>query len=354
MPGDSKTEKATPKKRKDERKKGNIFLSRDIVTVVSLLGIFFSLKLLFPGIISSLNTFVVKYLNYAADKSGMSDELAASIVIDFVVVFAKVTAPLLFISVIISIVPTVAQTKLLFSTDSLKPKFSRLNPLEGFKKLFSIRSLVDVIKGIIKITILFVIIYNFFVGKLYEFPKTLYMDIKSSSILVLNDIMQLVINVSIAFVAISAFDYLYQWWDYERQMKMSKQEIKEEYKQLEGDPQVKGKIKELQRKMAMSRMMQQVPGADVVVRNPTHYAVALKYDINKDNAPRLVAKGQDEVALRIVKEAEKYGVYVVENKPLARAIYATTDLNGEIPEEFYGTIAELLVYVYKLRNENVL
>ena len=141
---------------------------------------------------------------------------------------------------------------------------------------------------------------------------------------------------------------------YERQIKMSKQELKEEYKQMEGDPHIKGKIKEVQRKMAMSRMMQSVSKADVVIKNPTHFAVALKYDLEKDQAPILVAKGKDELALRIIKEAEINDVFVLENKPLARAIYATTDINREIPEEFYGTIAEILVYVYKIKNKNIL
>ena len=150
---------------------------------------------------------------------------------------------------------------------------------------------------------------------------------------------------------ISVFDLFYQKWEYERQIRMSKQEIKEEYKQLEGDPKVKGKIKELQRKMAMSIMMQQVPDADVVIRNPTHFAVALKYNPDKDTAPVLVAKGQDELALRIVKVAEENNVFVIENKPLARAIFAATDLNQYLPPDFYGAVAEILVHVYKLNHK---
>lgn len=134
-------------------------------------------------------------------------------------------------------------------------------------------------------------------------------------------------------------------------MKMTKEEVKEEYKQLEGDPKVKGKIKETQRKMAMSRMMQAVPNADVVVKNPTHFAVALKYDLNKNSAPIIVAKGQDELALRIIQVAEENGVYVVENRPIARALYASVDVNQEIPADYYGAIAEILVYVYKLKKK---
>ena len=154
--------------------------------------------------------------------------------------------------------------------------------------------------------------------------------------------------MAVAFTVLAFADYLYQWWDYERQLKMSKQEIKEEYKQLEGDPQVKGKIKEIQRRRAQQRMMQQVPGADVVIRNPTHFAVALRYKPERDDAPVVVAKGVDELAQRIAKVAEENGVAVVENVPLARALYAHADLDRQIPQEFYGPVAEVLVYVLKL------
>ena len=161
----------------------------------------------------------------------------------------------------------------------------------------------------------------------------------------------MLIRIIIAFIALAAADVLYQWWDYERQMRMSKQEIKEEYKQTEGDPQVKGKIKEIQRRRAQQRMMQQVPGADVVIRNPTHVAVALRYKPEKDDAPVVVAKGLDELALRIVAVAEENRVAIVENVPLARSLFAGTDLDREIPPEFYGAVAEVLVYVLKLDQE---
>ena len=161
----------------------------------------------------------------------------------------------------------------------------------------------------------------------------------------------MVARIVIAFVAIAALDFLYQWWDYERQLKMSKQEIKEEYKQTEGDPQVKGKIKQIQRERAQRRMMQQVPSADVVIRNPTHFAVALRYKPDQDNAPVVLAKGQDELALRIVKTAEEHKVAVIENVPLARSLYAEAELDREIPPELYGPVAEVLVYIFRLNKD---
>ena len=158
-------------------------------------------------------------------------------------------------------------------------------------------------------------------------------------------------KICAAFVAVSVLDYYYQRWDHERQMKMSKQEIKEEYKQMEGDPKIKGKIKQMQRQRAMARMMQQVPDADVVIKNPTHFAVALRYDPEKDEAPVLLAKGQDYVALRIIKVAEENNVTVIENRPLARGIFAATELNQQLPPEFYGAVAEILVHIYKLNHK---
>ena len=174
------------------------------------------------------------------------------------------------------------------------------------------------------------------------------MDISAACADVLGRFSSLILESIIAFVAVAAFDFFYQWWDYERQMRMTKQEVKEEYKQTEGDPQVKGKIREIQRKMAQTRMMQQVPQADVVIRNPTHVAVALRYRPEQDNAPVVLAMGLDELALRIVQVAEENQISVVENVAVARALYASAELNREIPPELYGAVADVLVYLYRM------
>ncbi len=177
------------------------------------------------------------------------------------------------------------------------------------------------------------------------------MDITVSAVYMLELTMSLIVRISMVFLAIAGLDFLYQWWEYERKLKMTKQEVKEEYKQTEGNPQIKGRIRNIQTQRARARMMQAVPQADVVIRNPTHFAVALKYDLDHDNAPILLAKGQDELALRIVHVAEENNVAVVENKPLARGLYASTQLNQEIPPEYYGAVAEVLVYVYKMNKK---
>ena len=160
-------------------------------------------------------------------------------------------------------------------------------------------------------------------------------------------VFELVLKVALAFAVVAFFDYLYQRWDYENNLKMTKQEVKDEYKMTEGNPEIKGRIRKLQRQMALSRMMQKVPDADVIIRNPTHFAVALKYDPDRHGAPMVLAKGQDELALRIVRVGEENGVFIMENRPLARALYDSCEVDREIPPEFYGAVAEILVYIYR-------
>ena len=347
-----KTESATAKKRSDERKKGHIFMSKDALTVISLVGMIFAMKLLFPSIHLELRAYIQNILYYCANQTNISEDFLKELTVLTIAMGARIIAPILAASVLLTVVPTLYQTKLLFSWDIVKPKFSKLNPIKGIKNLISLKSLVEVIKGIIKITILLIISYKYIFGKMYDFARTINMDLLNACGFVMNCLVQVVIYIAFAFAAVSLLDFFYQKWEFERGMKMSKQEVKEEYKQMEGDPKIKGKIKEMQRKIAMSRMMQSVPDADVVIKNPTHYAIALRYNHEKDRAPVVVAKGQDELALRIIAIAEANHVHVIENKPLARALYVMTDVEGEIPAEFYGTIADLLVYVYKLNGKD--
>ena len=349
MAGDSKTEKATPKRRRDERKKGNVLMSKDAVAVATLVGSLFMIQTMGSVFVSRMHALLNLCFSYIASGSSV---IPANILNDLlktvIVTFVVIAGPFLAVTAILAIGVTFFQTKMLVAGESIKPKFSRLNPLQGLKRLFSLRSVIEALKGILKISILLILIYNYFSRVALSFSRFLDMSLSQSCSILFQDIMTLVIQIAVAFAALAFFDYLYQWWDYERQLKMSKQEIKEEYKQTEGDPQVKGKIKQIQRQRAQQRMMQQVPGADVVIRNPTHFAVALRYHEEEDNAPKVLAKGMDELALRIVKVAEENGVHVVENVPLARTLYASVDIDREIPPELYGAVAEVLVYVMKL------
>ena len=203
----------------------------------------------------------------------------------------------------------------------------------------------------LKIILLSVILYQILKGEIVTVARMTGVKPMAAAAYTLTRVMSMVLRVGLVFAAIAGFDFFYQRWSYEKKIKMSKDEVKEEFKETEGNPEIKGKIKSLQRTMAQNRMMQAVPDADVIIRNPTHYAVALKYDIDHDNAPVLVAKGQDYVALRIVEIAEESGVMVVENKPLARGIFASTPLDHEIPAEYYGVVAEILVQVFRMNKK---
>lgn len=348
-----KSEKATPKRKKDERKKGNVFLSNEIITVFSLLASFYTIKLLGPTILSQLENMVKQFFVMAEQMSYVSTDDLSMLFIKGVLVFFISALPVMLVASLVAIVLTMAQTKMLFSAKSFEFKASRLNPLNGIKKMFSLRGIIELVKSILKIIVLAVIVWNVISDWVVILPKM--MDMTAIQVIrqVGETIISIVLNAVIIFAVLAIFDYIYQWWEYERNLRMSKQEIKEEYKQMEGDPQIKGKIKDRQQRMAQQRMMQNVPSADVVIRNPTHYAVAIKYDPHKNNAPMVVAKGVDSLALRIVDVAEKNDVYVMENRPLARGLYESVDLEREIPEKYYKAVAEVLAFVYNLKKKDL-
>jgi len=351
LPEGNKTEKATPKKRRDERKKGNVFMSRDAVAVASLLGTFGALWLLLGSYVDQVTGFMALCFTTIAETPQDVVSLMGSIAIQGAMLLAKTVGPLVAITILCSVAATFAQTRFLVTTESLKPKFSRLNPLQGFKRLFSLKSLVETFKNLIKICILMSIVYLSVRDLFLESANYLYTDLNASITHLVDILGGMIVRICIAFIAVAVVDFFYQHWDYEKNMMMTKQEVKEEYKQMEGDPQVKGKIKQIQRQRAQQRMMQQVPGADVVIRNPTHFAVALRYKPDQDDAPIVLAKGQDNVAMRIVQIAEDHKITVIENVPLARALYAQAELNQFIPQDLYGPVAEVLIYIFKLNGK---
>lgn len=348
-----KTEKATSKRKQDERKKGNIFKSADLVTAFSLLITFYSLKMLGPFILQTTQALIRQYFAAAATQKAITDADTRIFLIDACRVIGLTALPLLLISGLTAIVLTMAQTRMLVTTESIKFKFSHLNPISGIKKMFSLRSFVELVKAGAKISVLLYIVYEKFIDYLPKFRTFIDMEINEALGVVSEFIMSVVLTASVIFLLLGVMDYAYQWWEYEKNLRMSKQEIKEEYKHTEGDPLIKGRIRELQRKRAMSRMMQNVPKADVVIRNPTHYAVAIAYNPDHDRAPVVLAKGTDLVALRIVTIAEEHKVTTLENKPLARGLFDAVDLGREIPEQFYQPVAEVLAFVYSLKQKDL-
>ncbi len=353
MASDEKTEKATPKKRRDQRKKGNVATSKDVITVASLVGCFYCLQLLFPGIFRRLRDLMRFQVSSVADIQELSLSSLQLVGMKAVETAAWCIFPLGVISLAIGVIGTGIQTRFLFTKEPLKFKLSKLNPLKGIKNMFSVRQLVELVKSLLKIIILAVVLYGILKDELVVIAQMMDVNPVSAAAYVLKEIISMVLRIGMIFAAIAGFDYFYQRWKYEKDLKMSKEEVKEEYKQMEGDPKVKGKIRSLQQNMARSRMMQAVPDADVIIRNPTHFAVALRYDIDHDNAPVVIAKGQDYIALKIVEIGEQNGVTVIENKPLARGIYASTPLGGQIPAEYYGVVAEILVEVFRMNKKLV-
>lgn len=352
MAGEEKTEKATPKKRRDQRKEGNVLQSKEIVIAASVLGIFAAMRLLLEFITKSL----LSYTGSVFEQIGTTEVTTDTIMSIFVDVFTVVVIavlPICFIAMLLGIIPTVAQTRGLFTMKALKPKFSRLNPLSGIKKLFSLQSIVGILKGLIEVVIISVVIYNELMARMPKFIALMNAGVMQGMTYAALTIFDMVMLICIMLVFVAAADFLFQWWQFEKKLKMSKQEVKEEFKQMEGDPQIKSKIKQRQQQMATRRMMQEVPQSDVVIRNPTHYAVALKYDQDKNNAPQVVAKGKDHLAQRIVAIAEENNVMTIEDPPLARSLYGMVDIGREIPPELYNAVAEVLTVVYREKHKTL-
>lgn len=346
-----KTEKATPKKRREERKEGHVASSKDVITVVSLFGCFYCLQMFFPMIFRSMRNMMISLISSISSVEELSLGILQELGMASVTELSKCIFPIGIISMAIGIIVTGIQTRFLFTMKPVKFSLKKLNPLKGIQNLFSGKNVVELLKASLKVIILTAVLYRILKGEIVVIARMMDMSAAAGFSYVLKEIMKMVLQIGLIFAAIAGFDFFYQRWSYEKGIKMSKEEVKEEFKQTEGNPQIKGRIRSLQQSMARNRMMQAVPDADVIIRNPTHFAVALKYDIDHDNAPVLIAKGQDYIALKIVETAEQAGVTVVENKPLARGIYASTPLNSEIPAEYYGVVAEILVKVFRMNKK---
>lgn len=350
MAGEEKTEKATPKKRKDSRKKGEVLQSKEVATAVFIVGIFAALSLLGQYIFKNLMEFMVTSLTNLSN-TGSSAEFVIEISKQVVVTCIIILGPLLLIGMALSILPVIAQTRGLFTMQSVKFKFSKLNPFTGIKRMFSMQSVVGIVKGLIEISIIGVVVWLEISGRIADFANLMDTEPMAGVAYIGGAAMSIITTIIVMLVFVAAGDYIFQWWSFEKKLKMSKQEVKEEYKQMEGDPQIKSKIKRKQQEMAQQRMMSEVPTSDVVIRNPTHLAIALKYNQSFGlKAPVVVAKGSDALALKIVSVAEEHNVYVTQDIPLAHALYDNVEIGQEIPPDLYTAVAEVLAIVYRERN----
>ena len=342
-----KTEEATAKRKGEARQKGQVAKSMEVNSVFIILAAFFTLKIIGSYIYDELT----RYMQFSFSNVVMADITIKSIqeiFFGFAIVFFKTALPVMFVILIVSLTINFIQVGFLFSLEPLTPKFSKINPISGFGRLFSKRSLSELVKSLLKIIIIGYFIYRFMMKLTGQVPGLISAELIDSLHLTATLILDLVFQISSVMIVLAAFDYFYQWWEHKESLKMSKDDIKQEFKQMEGDPLIKGKIKQRQRAMSMQRMMQEVPKADVIVTNPTHFAVALKYE-KFMAAPIIVAKGQDLIAQRIKEIAKESRVAIVENKMLARALYAAVDIGHPVPPELYQAVAEVLAYVYKLK-----
>ncbi|WP_442599515.1 flagellar biosynthesis protein FlhB [Neobacillus sp. D3-1R] len=345
-----KTEKATPKKRQDARKKGQVAKSQDINTSVLLLAIFLFLWMAGKYLLGILlNLFRHSYQDYLL--MDITEQNLSSFFTVILREMASFLGPILIIALVAAVAANYAQVGFLFSTEAIQMKLEKINPIQGFKKIFSLRSLVELIKSILKISFVGAIAFGILWNRLDEILVLSQKSIGTALATLGTITVQMGLFCSGGLLFLAILDYLYQKFDFEKNIRMSKQDIKDEYKNIEGDPLIKSKIKQRQREMAMRRMMQEVPKADVVITNPTHFAVALKYDEEKLDAPYVVAKGVDYVAQKIKLIAKENDVITVENRPLARALYSQTEIGDAIPEEFFKAVAELLAFVYRTKNK---
>lgn len=345
-----KTEKATPKKRQEARKKGQVFQSRELTGAVVLSILFISLKVFGGYMYSELNAFLKRVLlEYAGNEQMFTPSELKRLAFDTMLVMFKVSIPVMGTALIAGLSIEFAQVGFLFTVETLGIKLSKLNPLMGLKRMFSTNSFVELLKSVIRLAIVGYTAYSYLLGETHNIYNLMNMDVINIATYIGSMSINISIRICIALIILGVFDYAYQWWQYEKSLKMTKEEIKEEYKQSEGDPQIRAKIRERQRQISMRRMMQEIPKADVVITNPTHFAVALKYDQKVSNAPIVIAKGQDYIALRIKEIAKENNVQIVENKPLARTLYQSVDIGEEIPAELYQAVAEVLAFVYNLK-----
>ena len=342
-----KTEEPTAKKRQDAAKKGQVGKSQELSTAFVLLIGFFVIKALWEQIyanIAGYTIYIFGHLNQNVDV-----ENVIQLFIGMGVILVKTAMPIMLAVMVVGLAVNFFQVGRNVSAEKIQPKFDNLNPINGVGRMFSKRSLVELVKSVLKIVVIGFFIYNYLKDEIFTMPQFIFYDLGTSLAKMSEIIFTLAFQVIGVIFVLAVLDFGYQKWQTTQDLKMTKQEVKDEFKQTEGDPQIKGKIRQKQRQMAMSRMMQEVPKADVIVTNPTHFAVALKYEKGM-TAPVVVAKGADFVAQKIKSVGRENDVPLVENRPLARALYASTEVGDSVPRELYQSVAEVLAYVYRLKH----
>jgi flagellar biosynthetic protein FlhB len=345
-----KTEQATPRRREEARKKGQVFRSVDLNSAIIILASFAVVYFTFPYTVQSIKIFMAQYLGQQT-ATNFTPSMVNVIFLSALELMFRTAFPIMVTAALAGLITNLLQVGFILSGETLTVKLERINPIEGFKRIFSKRALVELVKSLMKIILTGYVVYKVVSSHLVMLPLFMDMEVVQIVKVLLGIVFEMAMKVGLVLLVLGVLDYLYQRWEHEQSLKMSKQEVKEEYKQIEGDPQIKSKQKQRQREMAMKRMMAEVPKADVVITNPTHFAVALKYESKQMTAPLVVAKGQDFIALRIKDIARENKVTIVENPPLARTLFYVTDIGDVIPEDLYQAVAEVLAFVYRQKKK---
>ena len=345
-----KTEEPTAKKRQDARKKGQVAKSQELNTAFVLLAGFLVIKILWEYIYGNIAGYTAYLFSHMAQTTSV--EGISELFLGIMALMAKTTLPIMFGIMVAALAINLYQVGFMISDEAIGFKLDKLNPINGFGRIFSKRSLVELFKSLFKILVIGFFLYLYLKDEIPYMPYFIYYDLTHSLVEIADKIFTMAFQVIAVIMVLAVADYAYQSWQTTQDLMMTKQEVKDEFKQMEGDPQVKGKRRQKQREMAMSRMMQEVPKADVIVTNPTHLAVALMYQTGMV-APVVLAKGQDLTAERIKSVARENNIPIIENKPLARALYEAVEVGGSVPHELYKAVAEILAHVYKLKNRKI-
>ena len=347
--GQERTEPATPHKREKVREEGRVCTSKDLSAAVEILTGLFGMAILGPltcGILMELITFSVRFMG---DATLLKDGWLYFVSWEAIKDYFFAWLPLGALIALFAAATMICQVGFAMTGEPFKPNFGRLNPISGMKKIISLRSIVELLKGLLKSALFAIVIYTAIRNYLPITSKTMQMPLELGSAAFWDMLWTLAMRLALMLLVMAFVEYMYQKWEFERSIRMSKQEIKEEYKQMEGDPQIKSKIRQKQRELAKNRMMADVPKADVVITNPTTLAIALLYDRELMGAPQVVAKGRGFLAQRIRELAQANKVPVIEDKPLAWALYENVEIGEEIPEDLYRGVAEILAMVYRLK-----
>ena len=347
--GQEKTEVPTEKKRRESREEGQVAFSKELSSAALLAGIVLTLVATSPKILDAKLQLKSQIFRDLAQRKEVSIDSIFTLSGEILSIILPAFAPFVAVIIFVGIFASVLQVGVLITFKAIAPKFNKISPLTGLKRLFSSQSLADFLKSMAKLIIVGFVGYLTYIDKITELNGLSVSTPESILIYNFTVVAEVAGKIVLALVAIAIFDYFYQRWHHEQQLMMTKQEVKDETKQTEGDPQLKARIRQIQREMSNARMMQEVPKADAVIVNPTHFSVAILYDRDVMTAPEVIAKGADHLALRMRTVARENNVPILERPELARDLYANVEIGDDIPERFYKAIAEILAFVYRLR-----